>query len=116
MMMRGLFFLMLLMSQLYAALVHAEPVFDNPLVTQRADPHVLLHSDGYYYYTATVPEYDRIELRRASSLDALGKAEAKVVWRKHTSGIMGAHIWAPEIHHIDGKWYIYFTAGRADAK
>jgi GH43 family beta-xylosidase len=28
---------------------------------------------------------------------------------------MGAHIWAPELHRIDGKWYLYFTAGRADA-
>ena len=24
---------------------------------------------------------------------------------------MGAHIWAPEIHFIDGKWYVYFAAG-----
>ncbi|CAN7693530.1 glycoside hydrolase family 43 protein [Pseudoduganella sp. LjRoot289] len=93
----------------------AEPAFANPLVAQRADPHVTLHSDGYYYYTATVPEYDRIELRRAKSLDALGKAEAKVVWRKHASGQMGAHIWAPEMHRIDGKWYMYFTAAPAEA-
>ena len=48
--------------------------FANPLVLQRADPHVTLHGDGYYYYTATVPEYDRIELRRVRSLNDLGKA------------------------------------------
>ncbi len=93
----------------------AEPTFNNPLVKHRADPQVALHSDGYYYYTATVPEYDRIEIRRARSLNDLGAAEAKVVWRKHAKGEMGAHIWAPEMHYIDGKWYIYFTAGRADA-
>ncbi|PWF47806.1 family 43 glycosylhydrolase [Massilia glaciei] len=89
--------------------------FANPLVRQRADPHVVLHTDGYYYFTATVPEYDRIELRRARTLDELGKAEARVVWRKHAGGPMSAHIWAPELHFIDGKWHIYFTAGRADA-
>jgi len=93
----------------------AAPGFANPLVLQRADPHVTLHADGYYYYTATVPEYDRIELRRTRDLNDLGKAEAKVVWRKHASGPMSSHIWAPELHHIDGKWYLYFTAGRADA-
>jgi GH43 family beta-xylosidase len=92
----------------------AEPSFHNPLVRQRADPQVLLQDDGYYYLAATVPEYDRIELRRARTLDALGAGEAKVVWRKHASGEMGAHIWAPELHRIDGKWYLYFTAGRAD--
>ncbi|CAN7468245.1 glycoside hydrolase family 43 protein [Massilia sp. LjRoot122] len=92
----------------------AESGFANPLVRQRADPHVTLHADGWYYFTATVPEYDRLELRRARSLDGLGAAEAKTVWRKHGSGEMGAHIWAPELHRIDGKWYLYFSAGRAD--
>ncbi|MGH8853017.1 MAG: glycoside hydrolase family 43 protein, partial [Telluria sp.] len=91
-----------------------EESFANPLVRQRADPHVTLHADGWYYFTATVPEYDRIELRRARTLEGLGTAPAKVAWRKHASGEMGAHIWAPEMHRIDGKWYIYFTAGRAD--
>jgi hypothetical protein len=28
---------------------------------------------------------------------------------------MSRNIWAPEMHFIDGKWYLYFTAGRADA-
>ncbi|AXA90230.1 family 43 glycosylhydrolase [Massilia sp. YMA4] len=87
----------------------------EPLVRQRADPHVTLHIDGWYYFTATVPEYDRIELRRARSLDGLGAASTKVVWRRHASGPMSANIWAPELHRIDGKWYLYFTAGRAEA-
>ncbi|GAB2840326.1 family 43 glycosylhydrolase [Pseudoduganella ginsengisoli] len=93
----------------------SDAMFANPLVRHRADPHVSLHSDGYYYYTATVPEYDRIEVRRARTLNELGAAKAQVVWRKHGTGVMGAHIWAPETHHIDGKWYLYFTAGRAEA-
>jgi len=92
----------------------AVPTFANPLVRQRADPHVTLDADGWYYYTATVPEYDRIEVRRAKSLDELGAAPAKVVWRKHARGEMGAHIWAPEMHRIDAKWYIYFTAAPAE--
>jgi GH43 family beta-xylosidase len=93
----------------------ADPVFNNPLVLQRADPHVTLQADGRYYFTATVPQYDRIELRRASSLNDLARAQTKVVWKKHDSGPMSYHIWAPEMHRIGDKWYIYFTAGRADA-
>ncbi len=93
----------------------ADPLaWRNPLVPQRADPHVSLHSDGYYYLAATVPEYDRIELRRARSIEGLSAAEPKVIWRKHDKGAMGAHIWAPELHFIDGKWYVYFTAGEAE--
>jgi len=82
----------------------------NPLVPQRADPHVMRHSDGYYYLAATVPAYDRIELRRARTLAGLSTAEPTVIWRKHARGPMSAHIWAPEIHFIDGKWYLYFSA------
>ncbi len=84
--------------------------WSNPLVEHRADPHVFLHSDGYYYLAATVPEYDRIEIRRAQTIGGLSDAPAKVVWTKHERGPMAAHIWAPEIHFVDGKWYIYFTA------
>jgi len=28
---------------------------------------------------------------------------------------MGAHIWAPVLHFIEGKWYLYFAAGSAQA-
>jgi len=94
--------------------LYHNPRYHNPLVPQRADPQVTLQPDGWYYFTATVPEYDRIEIRRARTLDDLGKAEARVVWRKHASGAMGAHIWAPEMHRIDGKWFIYFTAAPAE--
>jgi GH43 family beta-xylosidase len=86
----------------------------NPVVRQRADPHLTLHSDGFYYFTATVPEYDRLELRRAKSIDGLATAEAKTILRKHPTGAMGSHIWAPELHRIDGRWYIYFAAGGAE--
>lgn len=95
--------------------VMAAPDIVNPLVRQRADPQVMLAADGYYYLAATVPEYDRIELRRAPALNDLGAAQGKVVWKRHASGPMSANIWAPELHRIDGKWFLYFTAGRTDA-
>src|SRR3954466_11925304 len=94
----------------------AAPIqFDNPLLRQHADPQVMLHTDGQYYVMATAAEWDRLELRRTRDLNALATAEMKVVWREHGSGPMSAHIWAPEIHFIDGKWYIYFTASSKDA-
>ncbi len=86
----------------------------NPILLQRADPWVYKHTDGYYYFTASVPEFDLIELRRAKTIQGLGEAEPVVAWRKYGSGPMSAHIWAPELHYIDGKWYIYYAAARAD--
>ncbi|WP_244363015.1 family 43 glycosylhydrolase [Streptomyces aquilus] len=85
--------------------------YTNPIAEKRADPHIFKHTDGYYYFTATVPEYDRIVLRRATTIQGLSTANEVTIWTKHSSGVMGAHIWAPEIHYIDGKWYVYFAAG-----
>lgn len=86
----------------------------QPFILNRADPYIYRHQDGMYYFTASVPEYDRIILRCSGTLAGLGQAEEKVVWRKHESGIMSEHIWAPEIHYINGRWYIYFAAGDVD--
>jgi len=87
----------------------------NPLIPQRADPWIYQHVDGNYYFIATVPEYDRLEIRRSKTLDGLAVAKAVTIWTRHDSGEMGAHIWAPELHFIEDKWYIYFAAGRKDA-
>jgi GH43 family beta-xylosidase len=86
----------------------------NPLMKQRADPHVFRDTSGTYFVTATVPEYDRIILRSSRTIAGLADAPERVIWRKHASGEMAAHIWAPEIHRIDGRWYVYFTAGRSE--
>ncbi|MDQ0229390.1 glycoside hydrolase family 43 protein [Metabacillus malikii] len=84
----------------------------NPLIEQRADPFMYKHTDGYYYFTGSVPEYDRIAIRRATTIAGLAEAEEKTIWVKHESGMMSANIWAPELHFIDGKWYVYFAAAR----
>lgn len=66
--------------------------FDNPIAEQRADPWVHKTDEGIYYLIATVPEYDRIVIRKASTINGLKTAEEKVVWRKHEKGVMGHHI------------------------
>lgn len=88
--------------------------YNQPLIEQRADPYVYRHADGTYYFTASVPEYDRIVLRSASSIKDLKNAEEITLWRKHESGKQSLHIWAPEIHYIEGGWYIYYAAGDKD--
>ena len=82
----------------------------EPLIEQRADPHIYRHTDGYYYFTASVPQYDRIELRRAKTIEGLASAQTRSVWRKPASGPCSELIWAPEIHFHQGAWYVYFAA------
>ena len=88
--------------------------YPEPLVEKRADPYIYKHTDGYYYFTGSYPEYNRIVLRRAKKLSDLKDAEEVVIWEKYQDGEMSKHIWAPELHFIDDKWYIYFAAGRKD--
>ena len=90
--------------------------YNKPFIEQRADPYVYRHTDGSYYFTASVPDYDKIILRKSDTLLGLQNAEEKCIWEKHESGDMSKHIWAPEMHYLDGKFYIYFAASREEEK
>jgi GH43 family beta-xylosidase len=81
----------------------------QPLIPQRADPCIRRH-DGWYYFTASVPEYDRIELRRSRSIAGLAASPALDVWRKPSTGPFCQLIWAPELHRLFGAWHVYFAA------
>lgn len=94
----------------------------NPFIPERADPFVTKGPDGYYYFTASYPMksdqdpegYDRVILRRSKELAGLADAEEITIWR--ASGATQSHrfIWAPELHLIGGKWYVFY-AGSVDA-
>ncbi len=87
-------------------------------IKDRADPYITQGSDGWYYFTASYPMYgsedsegyDRVILRRAKTIDALAVAEEKVIWDEKDSETAFRFIWAPEIHEINGKWYVLFAA------
>lgn len=81
--------------------------FINPLLPSGPDPWIVQH-DGYYYFTDTLG--DRIALRKTRDLRRLADAPVTVVWRAPAKGPGSAAVWAPELHYIDGKWYIYYAA------
>lgn len=94
--------------------------YNNPFIPERADPYIV-KGDGCYYFTASYPAfgdaehgYDRIVLRKSETVSGLAAAEEITVWKAHEEGIMARHIWAPELHCIKGKWYIFFAAGDKD--
>ena len=87
--------------------------YNTPFVAQRADPFIARIRDRYYM-TGSVPEYDRIVLRTSATLEGLRTAEEKEIWHRHDSGVMSVHIWAPELHFVQGRWYIYFAAGEKE--
>ncbi|RSK33262.1 glycoside hydrolase family 43 protein [Hymenobacter metallilatus] len=81
--------------------------FRNPLRPEGPDPWVIWHG-GFYYYTHTTGH--NITLWKAHALSAVAQAPAAVVWTPPATGPNSAEIWAPELHRLDGKWYLYYTA------
>ncbi|MDB5210637.1 MAG: family 43 glycosylhydrolase, partial [Sediminibacterium sp.] len=62
----------------------------------------------YYYYTHTTGK--NITLWKTTSIADLNTAEKKVVFTPPPKGPYSKELWAPEIHFIQNKWYIYFAA------
>ncbi|MDQ3366223.1 MAG: glycoside hydrolase family 43 protein [Myxococcota bacterium] len=85
----------------------AEPVtLRNPVRRGAADPF-LWYVDGAYYLTYTA--VNRIEVVRARSISELGAATPTVIWRDSTPSRC-CNMWAPELHRIGARWYVYYTA------
>ena len=53
-----------------------------PLIEQRADPSIYRHTDGHCYFTASVPEYKRVELRGARTIAELATEKSVNVWHR----------------------------------
>ena len=79
----------------------------NPLLPSGPDPWVTSRN-GFYYYMNTTGS--NLTIWRTRDIAALASAEKKVVWRPPADGPYSREIWAPELHRLRGKWYIYFAA------
>lgn len=106
-----------------AAAQAASTTFINPVGPAQqssADPFVMRHTDGFYYFVSTAPGWDKLELRKASSLAGIGAGQAVTVFAPaagatcNGTNCTNKEVWAPEINHIDGAWYIYFAAAGND--
>lgn len=104
--------LLLLIAQSVIAQNKIQPAevsryFTNP-VFDGADPW-LYQKDGYYYYCFSAG--NSISISRSALITKRG--EAKKVWEAPASGWNRSCVWAPELHFIDGRWYIYYAAGES---
>ncbi|GIP31669.1 family 43 glycosylhydrolase [Paenibacillus sp. J2TS4] len=86
----------------------SESKFKNPIFPDGADPWMLKHKDSNYYLTVT--RGDRIQLWRSRSMTGLAKAAPVTVWTPEPNGPYSYNLWAPELHYIEDRWYMYYTA------
>ena len=105
--MNKLLSLFLLCTLLQYSALSQKTTFTNPLLPSGADPWCI-YKDGFYYYTHTTG--NRIDIWKTKSIAELATAERKTVWTPPTTGPYSKEIWAPEVHFLQGKWYVYFSA------
>ena len=105
---RLIILLVLLLSSVHlvAQNLATKGTYTNPLLNYGPDPWVV-YVDGYYYYMHTM--MDRLVLWKTKDIVDLRHAQQKVIWTPDRPEY-SKDVWAPEIHHINGKWYVYFAA------
>ncbi|MET0289610.1 MAG: glycoside hydrolase family 43 protein [Pseudoxanthomonas sp.] len=81
--------------------------FTNPLLASGPDPWITRQGSTYFFMST---RGDRIAIRRTNDLGQLQTAEEITVWTPPQTGPNAKSIWAPELHRIDGAWFIYYTA------
>lgn len=100
-------FAVLLLASFCAGVAAQSSTFRNPLLPGGPDPWVIYHDNYYYYMNTTAKD---LTIWKTKDITDLKNAEKKVVWTPPSTGPESHQIWAPELHFLNGKWYIYFSA------
>lgn len=90
---------------------HAAPgrPYTNPVKSQKgADPWLQYHNGSYYLVTTSFT--NTLTMRKSPTLAGLATAPSVQIWQDTTSS-RGTNFWAPEIHFLNGRWYLYYSAG-----
>jgi len=83
--------------------------FKNPILpAPSADPWVTFHEGTYYYCESR--HQDTIWIRKAASFTDFAEDDGIMVWSAPSFGPDSKSLWAPELHLIEGRWYIYYAA------
>jgi GH43 family beta-xylosidase len=84
-----------------------ETAFRNPIGVG-ADPWVIRDSSRDRFLWAQSYRDRGVAIHSSSSPASLGQRH--IVWRAPSDGPYSDQIWAPELHFLDKRWYIYFAA------
>jgi GH43 family beta-xylosidase len=85
----------------------------NPILNKGADPWVI-KEDSIFHYCYS--KGNALHVKSVTRISELEASEVHTIWQAPDSGLYSREIWAPELHHIDGKWYVYFAADDGENK
>lgn len=80
--------------------------FTNPILHEGNDPWVIRQGNAYYYCGSTGGV---IFVGKSDSLQLIG-SRTKNVWIPPKGKPYSREVWAPELHFLNGQWFIYHAA------
>ncbi|EQL03279.1 ino80 chromatin remodeling complex protein [Ophiocordyceps sinensis CO18] len=75
------------------------------------DPWIVA-ANGQFYFTFTLG--NRVEIWASPHLENFHDCRKSVIWQPAPGSPWSADIWAPELHYLNGKWYIYTCGAPPD--
>ncbi len=69
----------------------------------------MIHHEGQYYYCESRNQRN-IVIRRSLTIAGVGTDPGVCVWHAPATGRNSSAVWAPELHRIGGRWFIYYAA------
>ena len=84
----------------------------NPVFIKANDPWVTKHEGNYYYCFSD--SANGISVKKISDLTKITTMGATQVWSPPADTDYSKELWAPELHYIDGSWYIYVAASNGE--
>ena len=87
-------------------------LFDFTGAFSSRDPDVVFYHGKYYALAAS--DGDSLSMITADTVEGLGSAKPTVVYTAEKGKPYSKQLWAPELHIIDGKCYIYVACDDGD--
>lgn len=96
-------------------IVQSDKTFTNPIAAI-PDPWIVQHQGAYYTCKA---HGDGINVSKSDKLTMINSTKSIWTAPKDNGTIKPwntSHVWAPELHFVDGRWYVYYAAGRPSSE
>lgn len=82
-------------------------VVTNPIVPNGADPWVV--KDGEVFHYCYVRK-DTVFLKSVKRISEFKSASERIIWIPQKGTAYAKEVWAPELHFLEGRWYVYVAA------
>jgi GH43 family beta-xylosidase len=100
---KAIYFIIILQLLFSTGLVQSQNNFFNPIRSAESPDPWVIQKDGFYYLLVTTG--DGVWIHKSDKLENVGKAPRVKVWS--TGSGISYDVWAPELHYLNNKWYIY---------